>query len=34
MELTDMRNIFKPLGWALLGGGVAVMTTAGAINLP
>ena len=29
-----MRNIFKPLGWALLGGGVAVMTTAGAINLP
>jgi len=34
MELTDMRNLFKPLGWALLGGGVAVMTTAGAIDLP
>ena len=29
-----MRNFFKPLGWALLGGGVAVMTTAGAIDLP
>ena len=29
-----MRNIFKPLGYALLGGGVAVMTTAGAIDLP
>ena len=29
-----MQNIFKPLGWALLGGGVAVMTTAGAIDLP
>lgn len=29
-----MRNFFKPLGWALMGGGVAVMTTAGAIDLP
>ena len=29
-----MRNIFKPLGYALLGGGLAVMTTAGAIDLP
>jgi serine protease Do len=29
-----MRNIFKPLGWALLGGGLAVMTTAGAFDLP
>ena len=28
-----MQKIFKPLGWALLGGGVAVMTTAGAIDL-
>ncbi len=29
-----MRNILKPLGWALLGGGLAVMTTAGAIGFP
>ena len=29
-----MNNIFKPLGYALLGGGIAVMTTAGAIDLP
>ena len=29
-----MQKFFKPLGWALLGGGVAVMTTAGAIDLP
>jgi serine protease Do len=29
-----MRDIFKPLGWALLGGGLAVMGTAGAIDLP
>ncbi len=28
------KNVFKPLGWALLGGGLAVMTTAGAIDLP
>ena len=29
-----MSNILKPLGYALLGGGLAVMTTAGAIDLP
>ena len=29
-----MNNILKPLGYALLGGGIAVMTTAGAIDLP
>ena len=29
-----MRNILKPLGWALLGGGLAVMSTAGAIDIP
>jgi len=28
------QQIFKPLAWALLGGGLAVMTTAGAIDLP
>ena len=27
-------HILKPLAWALLGGGLAVVTTAGAINLP
>jgi serine protease Do len=29
-----MKNTAKPLGWALLGGGVALVTTAGAIDLP
>jgi len=28
------RNVFKPLAWALLGGGLAVMSTAGAIDIP
>jgi serine protease Do len=28
------NNLFKPLGWALLGGGLAVMSTAGAIDFP
>ena len=29
-----MKNVLKPLAWSLLGGGLAVMTTAGAIDLP
>ena len=29
-----MKNILKPLAWSLLGGGLAVMSTAGAIDLP
>jgi serine protease Do len=29
-----MNNTLKPLGWALLGGGLALVTTAGAIDLP
>ena len=29
-----MKDSFKPLGWALLGGGLALVTTAGAIDLP
>ena len=29
-----MKHILKPLAWSLLGGGLAVMTTAGAIDLP
>ena len=29
-----MNKIFKPLGYALLGGGIAAVTTAGAIDLP
>ena len=29
-----MKNALKPLAWSLLGGGLAVMTTAGAIDLP
>jgi serine protease Do len=29
-----MKNTAKPLGWALLGGGLALVTTAGAIDLP
>ncbi len=29
-----MNNTVKPLGWALLGGGLALVTTAGAIDLP
>ena len=28
------RQMLKPLGWALLGGGLAVMSTAGAIDFP
>ena len=28
------RQVLKPLGWALLGGGLAVMSTAGAIDFP
>ena len=29
-----MKNVLKPLAWSLLGGGLAVMTTAGAFDLP
>ena len=29
-----MQNVVKPLAWALLGGGLAVMSTAGAFDLP
>ena len=29
-----MNNVLKPLAWSLLGGGLAVMTTAGAFDLP
>ena len=29
-----MYKVFKPLAWSLLGGGLAVMTTASAIDLP
>ena len=29
-----MKNVLKPLAWSLLGGGLAVMSTAGAIDLP
>jgi len=29
-----MKQVLKPLAWSLLGGGLAVMTTAGAIDLP
>ena len=29
-----MRNIVKPLAWAMLGGGLAVVGSAGAFNLP
>ena len=29
-----MNPVFKPLAWALLGGGLAVVGTAGAIDLP
>ena len=29
-----MQNVVKPLVWALLGGGLAVMSTAGAFDLP
>ena len=29
-----MQKIVKPLAWSLLGGGLAVMSTAGAIDLP
>ena len=29
-----MRNIVQPLAWALLGGGLAVVTSAGALDLP
>ena len=28
------RAMLKPIGWAMLGGGLAVMTTAGAFDLP
>ena len=29
-----MNPVIKPLAWALLGGGLALVTTAGAIDLP
>ncbi len=29
-----MKNVLKPLAWSLLGGGLALMTSAGAIDLP